>query len=108
MKRAGPSAFPRTAGSGGVSRPPMPRCLPELRQLRLAPGDRVLDVGGANGLLLDRLHARSRARGVCVDVAMRGLREVRARAVAARPVCADALGLPFPDATFAAALSFET
>ena len=82
--------------------------LRELRQLRLAPGDRVLDVGGANGLLLDRLHARSRARGVCVDVAMRGLREVRARSVAARPVCADALGLPFPDATFAAALSFET
>ena len=79
-----------------------------LRELGLTPGDRVLDVGGANGLMLDRLHARWAARGICVDIAMRGLREVRDRAVAARPVCADALALPFPDATFAATLSFET
>jgi ubiquinone/menaquinone biosynthesis C-methylase UbiE len=79
-----------------------------LRELRLGAGDFVLDVGGANGVLLDRLHARWGARGVCADLAMRGLQDVRARAIATRPVCADALRLPFPDATFAAALSFET
>ncbi len=79
-----------------------------LRELQLGADDRVLDVGGANGVLLDRLHARWGARGVCADLAMRGLREVGARAVAARPVCANALRLPFADAAFAAALSFET
>ena len=79
-----------------------------LRELRLGANDRVLDVGGGSGVLLDRLYARWGARGVCADLAMRGLREVLAGAIAARPVCADALRLPFADATFAAALSFET
>ena len=79
-----------------------------LRELSVDADDHVLDVGGANGLLLDRLYALSGARGVCADLAMRGLREASARATAARPVCADALRLPFADAAFAAALSFET
>ncbi len=35
-----------------------------LRELQLGADDRVLDVGGANGVLLDRLHARWGARGV--------------------------------------------
>jgi 2-polyprenyl-6-hydroxyphenyl methylase/3-demethylubiquinone-9 3-methyltransferase len=79
-----------------------------MTSLPLTSGDRVLDVGGGNGLLVDRLHARYGVRGVVVDVAMRGLREARDDGRAAKPACADALALPFADATFAAAMSFET
>ncbi len=79
-----------------------------LRALPLAPEDWVLDVGGADGVIADRVHALRGTRGVCVDVAMRGLAQARERGVEVRPVAADGRHLPFPSGTFAATLSFET
>lgn len=78
-----------------------------LRAVPLRRGERILDVGGASGILLDRMSALRGTRGVCVDLALRGLREARARSRAV-PVCASATALPFPDGIFAAAFSFET
>ncbi|MHB8632121.1 MAG: class I SAM-dependent methyltransferase [Candidatus Limnocylindria bacterium] len=79
-----------------------------LRRMPLADGDRLLDVGGADGLIVDRMHALRGTRGVAVDIAFRGLRLARDAAVAADPVQADAVALPFANDTFAGSVSFET
>ena len=79
-----------------------------LGRMPLAFGDTLLDVGGADGLIVDRMHALRGTRGVVVDIAFRGLRTARESAVVATPVQADALALPFADNVFAGAVSFET
>lgn len=79
-----------------------------LRDMPLSAGEPFLDVGGADGLIVDRMHALRGVRGVAVDIAFRGLRAARDAAVAAEPVQADALALPFRDGAFAGSVSFET
>jgi SAM-dependent methyltransferase len=79
-----------------------------LRRMPLAAGDPFLDVGGADGLIVDRMHALRGTRGVAVDIAFRGLRAARQSAVATQPVQADAVALPFAENAFAGAVSFET
>jgi SAM-dependent methyltransferase len=79
-----------------------------LRGMPLQADDTVIDVGGADGLMLDRLHALRGTRGVVVDIALRGLCVAKESAIATEAVQADAMALPFADDTFAGALSFET
>lgn len=79
-----------------------------LRRMPLRPGDRLIDVGGADGIIVDRMHALRGTRGVVIDIAFRGLRLARRSALGAMPVQADAVRLPFADNAFAGAVSFET
>ena len=79
-----------------------------LRDMPLSVGDRILDVGGADGVIVDRMNALRGTRGVAVDIAFRGLRLARDQAVATDPVQADAVALPFGDHAFAGSVSFET
>ncbi len=79
-----------------------------LRGMPLSHGERILDVGGADGLMVDRINALRGTRGVAADMALRGLRIARDAAVSAAPVQADALALPFRENVFAGAVSFET
>jgi 2-polyprenyl-3-methyl-5-hydroxy-6-metoxy-1,4-benzoquinol methylase len=79
-----------------------------LRAMPLAPGEPLLDVGGADGLIIDRMCALRGTRGIAVDIALRGLRVAKDAAVSAAPVQADALALPFARDAFAGAVSFET
>lgn len=79
-----------------------------LRRMPLRPGDTLLDVGGADGLVVDRMHVLRGTRGVVVDIAFRGLLVARESAMGAHAVQADAVALPFPDDAFAGAVSFET
>jgi SAM-dependent methyltransferase len=72
-----------------------------MRELELfRPGDQVLEVGCATGELLHAL-GDTGIRSVGVDINAFAVRKVRSAA----PVTADALRLPFPDATFDALIS---
>jgi SAM-dependent methyltransferase len=63
----------------------------------VAPGDRILDVGSADGPSVDWLSERGRRTPVDIDI--RGLRP--------GGVCASATALPFPDSTFDVVAAFD-
>lgn len=79
-----------------------------LRRMPLGRGETLLDVGGADGVIADRMHALRGTRGVVIDIAFRGLRLARESSLDATPVQGDAVRLPFIDNAFAGAVSFET
>ena len=51
-----------------------------LRRMPLGRGETLLDVGGADGVIADRMHALRGTRGVVIDIAFRGLFDQVARA----------------------------
>jgi demethylmenaquinone methyltransferase/2-methoxy-6-polyprenyl-1,4-benzoquinol methylase len=74
--------------------------------LDLKPGDRVLDLGAGTGVSTAEL-ARSGAYAVGADLSLGMLRAGHASRPAVPLLAADALRLPFPDATFdAVTISF--
>ena len=81
-----------------------------LRELRLRPGSRVLEVGCNDGRYVDTVAALHGCEGVGVDLSERAI----AQALAARPEglrtrfhVAQANALPFADASFDVLLSFD-
>ncbi|HET9370775.1 MAG TPA: oligosaccharide flippase family protein [Vicinamibacterales bacterium] len=72
---------------------------------RVGPDDRVLEIGSGRGSMLRQLRARG-LRAVGLDVNRQLLAEARTRG--ALPVALTAgTGLPFPDCTFDAVMSFD-
>lgn len=68
--------------------------------LRIAPGARVLDVGCGLGTVVGELRSRG-ADAVGVDASAEMVEQARARVAGAEFLVADAMQLPFPDASFA-------
>jgi SAM-dependent methyltransferase len=79
-----------------------------LREAALADGQAVMDVGCGFGGTLATVAARWRGLGLSgVNIDERQLELARERVPQARFVCADACGLPFPDASFDRVLAVE-
>jgi SAM-dependent methyltransferase len=71
-----------------------------LRHAAVAHRRRVLDLGAGSGAVTGELARRSSGYVVALDNSFYSLRENRAVLATSRPVCGNALALPFPAATF--------
>ena len=77
--------------------------------LRIAPGDRVLDVGSGIGVLLDRLGSTYQTSSFGVDVSLESLKRGRAESpIGIQAALSDARRLPFADNSIDLAVSLDS
>ncbi|MBI4022825.1 methyltransferase domain-containing protein [Candidatus Berkelbacteria bacterium] len=99
------------AGTFGFAKPKLIRDLAFerwLRRLELQPGQTVLDVGCNAGARLEQLRREFQTVGTGIDLSPASIAAGQRRFPALSLQTGDAEALPFPDATFDAAISFET
>ncbi|MDQ3239479.1 MAG: methyltransferase domain-containing protein [bacterium] len=97
----------RKMGFSKILRPKDLRTFQYLKSINLNSESKILDIGCAHGLLLQRINKTFNTRGVGVDISNNLINKARKEDTINDYVLTDATKLPFPDNSFDLVLSFD-